>query len=865
MNVYYCRRTDDLLGSVRSTTFQKGRRAFALANAQAQYAPDRLCDVVHIALTLHLDLARKTLHGKCATTIRAISEAVSCLSLDAIDLHITQVLQADGKPLRFDYDGQKLLVYPDAPLHSNAETVVEIAYSVTKPRLGLYFIEPDAAYPDKPIQVWTQCQDEDARYWFPCFDAPNEKATSEITITVPQPYFVLSNGSLLSTHRDDPAGTITYHWLQDKPHATYLMTLVVGEFYEYAETVDGLPVQWYVAPGRQADGQRAFGDTPEMLRFFTSKIGMPYPWSKYAQVAVSDFVFGGMENTSATTQTDLTLHDARAHLDFSSNGLVAHELAHQWFGNLLTCKHWSHAWLNEGFATYFDALFHEHHQGTDEFRYLMHQNAKAYFREDAERYRRPIVTNVYQEPIDLFDHHLYEKGALVLHMLRYVLGDDLFWRAIRRYVSSNQHQVVETVDLERVIEAATGRNLQAFFTQWVHRAGHPEYQVEFAWDEASRMATVTVRQQQPTGTEHGVETPLFDMPVTLVFVLPTGEQRFSLRVHTPLHVFHLALPAKPHWMSFDPGNWILKKLQLKLPKDMLMAQLADDPDPLGRIYAAEALGEIGNLEAVTALQGALEHDAFWGVQAEIAAVLGKIHTPEALAALLANVHLPHSKARRAVVIALGEFQDDRAAAALGTVVTQSDASYFVEAEAAAALGKTRCHGSLAYLQQASQQPSWNEVIRGGVFRGLAELKDDRAIPLLIDFTTYGRPAQARYAAIRALGKLGGDKDPAPEAIVDTLTTLLDEEQFRTRMAVLDALEALNSPKTLATLQRLSARDLDGRVKRRLEEVITAIRSNRKQADDMQQLRDDVKALREENTTLRERLDRLEARSTPASP
>jgi aminopeptidase N len=864
MNLFYCRRLQDLSDRVRSATLRKGRRAFTLANAQPQYAPDRLYDVTHIALTLHLDLAQKTLSGKCATTIRAQSDTVSCIALDAVALHITQVRQADGKPLRFDYDGRKLQAYPQPPLRSNADMVLEVVYSVTKPRLGLYFIAPDAAYPDKPIQVWTQCQDEDARYWFPCFDAPNERATSEMTITVPQPYFALSNGTLLSTHPDDTAGTITYHWLQDKPHATYLMTLVVGAFHAHTETVDGLPVQWYVTPGREADGQRAFGDTPEMLRFFTDKIGVPYPWSKYAQIAVSDFVFGGMENTSATTQTDLTLHDARAHLDFSSNGLVAHELAHQWFGNLLTCKHWSHAWLNEGFATYFDALFHEHHRGPDEFRYLMHQNAKAYFREDAESYRRAIVTNVYQEPIDLFDHHLYEKGALVLHMLRYVLGDHLFWRAIRHYASTYQHQVVETVDLERAIEAATGRNLQAFFTQWVHRGGHPEYQVEFAWDEAAHMATVTVRQQQATGVEHGVETPLFDMPVTLLFALPEGEQRVSLRVHTPLHVFHVLLPAPPRWLSFDPGNWILKKLELKLPKDMLMAQLANDPAPMGRIYAAEALGEIGSLEAVQALQHALAHDAFWGVQAEVAAVLGQVHTPEALEALLANVHLPHPKARRAVVTALGAFQDERAATALANIVTQEDASYFVEAEAAAALGKTRGHKALPSLQHASQKASWNEVIRGGVCRGLAELKDDRAIPLLIDFTTYGRPAPVRYAAMRALGKLGGDKEPAPESIVDTLTTLLDEEQFRTRMAVLDALEALNSPKTLPALERLSTRDLDGRVKRRLEEVVTAVRSNRKQADDMQQLRDDVKALREENTTLRERLDRLEARATPSA-
>ncbi len=859
MNIWYCRRTEDFWGHTASVSSHKGRRAFALAEAQPHYAPDRTCDIVHIALTVQLDITQQTLRGTCATTVRAISEPVTSVALDAVDLHIAQVRQASGQPGQFDYDGQRLVVHLATPLHSGDDTTIAIDYSVTRPRLGLYFISPDAAYPAKPVQVWTQCQDEDARYWFPCFDAPNERATSEIAITVPQPYFALSNGRLLDTTRDAAAGTVTYHWVQEQPHATYLMTLVVGEFSEHTEMVGDLPVQWYVTPGREADGQRAFGDTPAMLRFFTDKIGVPYPWPKYAQIAVSDFVFGGMENTSATTQTDLTLHDERAHLDFSSNGLVAHELAHQWFGNLLTCKHWSHAWLNEGFATYFDALFHEHHKGQDEFRYLMYENARAYFQEDAERYRRPLVTNVYKEPIDLFDCHLYEKGALVLHMLRYVLGEDMFWRSMQQYVRANEHQVVETVDLERAIETATGRNMQAFFTQWVYQGGYPEYQVEFAWDEESRMATVTVRQQQQPGTEHGVETPLFDMPVSLCVALPDTTQHVPLRIKEALHVFHMPLAVKPQWVSFDPGNWILKKLHLKLPKDLLINQLAHDPDPMGRLYAAQALGELASLEAVQALRRALEHDTFWGVQAEIAAILGKIHTPEALEALLAAVALPHPKARRAVVTAMGEFKEPRAAHVLTTVLTQTDASYFVEAEAAAALGKTRADGVLPSLQEASQKGSWNEVIRNGVCRGLAEFKDDRAIPLLLDFTVYGRPPQARYAAIRALGKLGGEKDPAPDVIVDTLTALLDEEQFRTRMAVLDALTALNSPKTLPALERLQARDLDGRVKRRLAEVLEAIRSSRKQADDMQQLRDDVQTLREENKKLVERLDRLEAR------
>lgn len=864
MHHIYCRRLEDVLEEQHhQRTSQAERRLFALAAATPHYAPDRPCDIVHIALSLQLDIAQKTLSGTCATSVRAVRDGAARLSLDAVDLQLTRVACQDAS-LDYAYDGKRIDIDLPAPLQRGDETAIEIDYHVTKPRLGLYFIEPDAAYPDKPVQVWTQCQDEDARYWFPCLDAPNEKATTEIAITVPQPYFAFSNGELIAQTADDDAGTITYHWLQDQPHATYLMTLVVGEFHEQTDMVGNLPVQWYVTPGREDDGQRAFGDTPEMVRFFSDKLGVPYPWHKYAQIAVSDFTFGGMENTSATTQTDLTLHDERAHLDFSSNSLVAHELAHQWFGNLLTCKHWSHAWLNEGFATYFDALFLEHHKGVDEFRYAMYQNAKNYFREDATRYRRPIVTHVYSEPLDLFDRHLYEKGSLVLHMLRYELGDDLFWQAMHHYLQANRHQVVETVDLERAIEAAAGRNMQAFFRQWIYCGGYPEFEVEFTWDHDTNMATVTVLQQQTTGTEHGVETPLFDLPITLCFTLPDGEQQVTLRIHEQRHAMHVMLPAKPQRMRFDPGNWVLKKLTLKMPKDMLIAQLRHDPDPMGRIEAAIALGELGSLEAVESLRQALTQEAFWGVQAEIATVLGNIKTPEALDALIAHTGIAHPKARRAVVTALGESKEDHAATALREVLTQGDASYFVESEAAAALGKTRSADAFEPLQQATGTPSWNDVIRAGVFRGLAELKDDRAIPLLIDFTAYGQPTQARYTAIRALGQLGGEKDPAPDAIVDTLTRLLDEAIYRTRMAVLDALESLGSPKTLPALQQLQQQDVDGRIKRRAEEVTGSIRSARKQGDEIQQLRDDVDALQAENKKLLERLDRVEAQGKEAT-
>ena len=243
-------------------------------------------------------------------------------------------------------------------------------------------------------------------------------------------------------------------------------------------------MQYYGPRGRRADLERTLARTPAMLRFFNKVTGAKYPYPRYAQTFVADFIFGGMENISATTLTDTSLLDKRASLDADADGLLAHELAHQWFGDLLTCRDWSHGWLNEGFATYFEALFTESAKGIDEFRYELHSNTQIYMGEDGNRYRRPIVNNVYHEPIDLFDRHLYEKGSLVLHMIRTVLGDALWTKAIHHYVRKHRSTNVTTPDFQRAITEATGRNIDWLFDQYVYRGGHPALKVAFEWDDA---------------------------------------------------------------------------------------------------------------------------------------------------------------------------------------------------------------------------------------------------------------------------------------------------------------------------------------------------------------------------------------------
>ncbi|HEY0382991.1 MAG TPA: M1 family metallopeptidase, partial [Candidatus Elarobacter sp.] len=637
-------------------------RPFALPGARLQYGPDKAVDVLHIHLDLRPDLEKKRLDARCTTTVQAIEDGVARLVLDAVDLRVDAVRRdgAGGAPLAFRTTSATLEITVEPPLRRGEQLVFDVAYAVDNPRRGLYFIEHG------PKHAWTQGQDSDARFWFPCFDHPAEKQTTSAAITVPKGQFALGNGALVE--RVDSANETTFRYEQRIPHSAYLVTMVTGPFSEIAQAHDRLPAFYYTLPGREADGERAFGNTPQMIDVFERTIGVPYPYERYSQIAVADFLFGGMENTTATTQTDRVLHDERAHLDYSADYLASHELAHQWFGDLITCRDWSQAWLNEGFATYFESVWLEAHLGWDEYLYDVHTIVQRYLEEDGERYRRPIVCNFYRDAGELFDRHLYEKAGAVLHMLRGELGWERMKRALTRYVSDNAGRNVETIDLIRAIEAETGRNTRGFFAQWVERAGHPELDVAYRWDGERKTALVTIAQQQTVDDD--APAYAFDVEIGFVADLPApvatnfgpgplpGETRVRLRVERAPQVFAIPLEREPALVRVDPAAWILGAWTLSLGTDAHAAVVRGDPSPVARIRAAQALAKDERRAAREALAAALAHDPFYGVGVEVAAALGDSRAPSARAALLANTAHPHPKVRRAVAKALGAWRDD---------------------------------------------------------------------------------------------------------------------------------------------------------------------------------------------------------------
>jgi aminopeptidase N len=835
-------------------------REFAFPGTRPRFAPDRVVDIQHIALVLDVDPGKRTVSGTATLRAMVIAPDTKVVELDAVELTIDKV-SAGGKTAEFRYDGKRLRVELPGALAAGAELTLAVDYKGA-PRRGLYFISPDEGYPRKPVQVWTQGQDEDSRYWFPCFDAPSEKATSEVTVSVPSNMFALSNGTLVSDKTS--GGKRTLHWRLDVPHSCYLVTLAVGDFGTVETKWRDTPVVYYVERGREEAAERTLARTPQMLELFSQKFGVPYPYPRYAQVFVADFIFGGMENTSATTLTDTVLMDERAAIDYDIDALVAHELAHQWFGDLVTCRDWGEGWLNEGFATYSEYIWREHHEGRDAADLELEEWAEQYFGEDAGRYRRTIATKLYDEPIDIFDHHLYEKGGRVLHMLRNVLGDDAFYKTLAHYLGKHRHGLVESRDLARAVEDATGKVLDWFFSQWViDGAGHPELDINIRWDPDTQLATVAIEQTQKVEGR----TPEFRLPAKMRFRVRDKDVDVPIEIAERKHAFHLRLDAEPSQAIFDPGRVLLAARKIDKPEPVWINELASATLAIDRAAAAQALARRGGPATEQALMTALEQDKFWAVRGSAALALATIRTPTARDRLIKRLKAEvHPRARRIIARALGEFVLDPAAgAALAAVVDKGDASYFVEAEACLALGRTRTPRAGELLRHAATRESFTDVIRQHAYRGLAEARDDSALGLLAEGIKWGHPPQGRRAAAMALAQLmRGRRDREARDVRERIELLLVDRDFRVQAAALEALAIIGDAAAIPALRRMIDRELDGRLRRRGKEVIRDLGEGAPLAEDVRRLRDEVGELRAVAASLRERIELIEARHRPPS-
>src|ERR671933_96882 len=496
-----------------------GIKKFELPGSGTHYAPSLSFTISNMRLSVEPNFGSKTISCNQELKIIAIQD-IDEIVLDISELHIKSVFlvtyayatTADNnisftrKSLDFHNYDDKLHIELGKLITEGTIFHINIIYSA-KPRKGFYFVEPDEYYPNKNLQAWTQGETVESKYWFPCIDHPMVKFESEISVVVPMNFIAISNGILqgvkiqrqiqreANSRNNKYIKERIFTWIESIPHSAYLTSIVIGRFAEIRRTYNKeIKLLYYIPENKKNDAARSFEHTADMIEFFEQYFDTKYPYSKYSQVTVEDFMYGGMENASCTTLTIDTLHDKKAHLDFTSDHLVSHELAHQWFGDLVTCRDWQHIWLNEGFATYCEALYWEASRGTDEFQYYMMQTADDYFEEAGSRYVRPIVTKGYKHPDDLFDRHTYEKGGCILHMLRHHVGDRHFKRSLKTYLQRFANSTAETDDLRKVFELETGKSLQQFFDQWIFKEGHPELKIEFSVNES--LAKIKIEQTQ---------------------------------------------------------------------------------------------------------------------------------------------------------------------------------------------------------------------------------------------------------------------------------------------------------------------------------------------------------------------------------
>jgi len=658
-------------------------------------------DFIHYLIRLDIDIANKAFRGRMTATLEPLRDGLDTVVLDAEEFAVGRVRGRDDEPLLFDQSPGRLTVKLGRAFRHDQQFSFSVEYEGRDPKKGLRFY---GASPERPAMVASDSWPYGVRHWFPCYDYPNDKSTSEIIATVAAGNKVVANGRLLSETEDKAAGRVTWHWLQDKPHSTYLIFLAAGPYEVVEDRLGPVPISYWLYPRHAGLARRTYGKTPEMMAYFNALFDYEYPWDKYDQVEVP--FGGGAESTSATAMGERVAVDERAELDFPSLGIVSHELAHQWWGDLVTLRTWSEAWINESFGTYSDYLYLEHALGPDEGAVNLLNKKNAYLREARERYVRPIVFNRYESPPDVFDAHSYPKGACVLHMLRAILGDEAFFRTLSAFLHENEFQVVDTRDFMKTVKNVTGRNLDWFFEQWLFKPGHPVLRVDSEWEETSGIIRLRVKQVQDTAK--GI--PVYRLPVRIGLTTEKGTQVHEVWVEDEDEVFEFQTGIRPLLVRFDEGNVLLKELDFPRPTEELLFGLRED-DVIGRMDAASELVRCGKEPRVQeALKAAAKDDPFWSVRESAVQALGRFGDPSLIPFLRQKCVDMDPRVRTAALFFLGEFRQPGLAAFFIRHFWQ-ERSVLAQAEALKALGKTKAPSAAAFLKEAERMPSFRNILQ----------------------------------------------------------------------------------------------------------------------------------------------------------
>ena len=828
----------------------------AVARADRPYAPSRDYHLQNVRVSLHFDLDQRKLIGEVTHTLSALRDGVTHLDFDCAELTISSA-RVNGKNAPFDLRDDKLRVQLAQPAKSGEKFEVELKYE-GKPTSGLYFILPDKDDPGRAREIWTQGEAEDTHHYIPIYDYPNDRTTSEMILTVPADWLTVSNGKLLSV-QEAPNGQKTWTWRQSLPVSTYLISFVAGEYKEKKDTWRNIPITYNVPRGMEDTIDPTFSHTKEMLSFFSDRFGVAYPWDQYAQTAVHDFVASGMENVSATTLAARDILHAEFLLERPEavDSLISHEMTHQWFGDLVTCKDWTNTWLNEGFATFGATLWEEHYYGVDaaSYRYWREQNS---WMQSKDLYPVPIVTREINDSVE-YVGNVYDKAGWVIHMLREQMGDEAFFRALKHYLEANRLQNVVSADLAKAIEESSGSNFDQFFDQWIYGAGAPRFSVRSNYDEADKKVSISVKQTQKVEQHVG----LFHVPVEISITTSSGEKVFPIEVSKADETFFFPVDGPPLMVLFDKGDKILKSVDFqKAPEDWIR-QLRTAPDVPDRADAAQALGSLRDNEAAAnALGEAAVRDKFWGVREEALHSLGRISSPQARKQVLAALSNDQPWVRAVAVDQLGKFRGDEDIAKRLQAIYKDDKAYSVRSAALQSLASDKVPNAESVLEKALTIASPDDVLRSAALRAMGSLGDNSAVPALIEWSSPGKPSALRGVAIGSLGRV----DLKNHDITTRLISYLNEPSFDIRYASIFALGRRGDPTAVEPLEALlKTGQLSIGVPHALEDLIEQLKgkaAQQKGPSPADQKNDDAAAAASGNSqAVLDRLEHLEHQLT----
>lgn len=794
----------------------------APVHAQDLGRRERSFDVLHYRIDVRFDEAVRRVDGVTDITLVPLRSSIDSVVLDAVEMQVERVLRitasGDTTALRFRADSARLVITPPAPFRAGERHTLRVVSSCT-PRRGLYFIGPDASFPDDPRQIWTQGQGEDNRHWFPCYDFPNDKATSEVVMTLDTVLRAVSNG-VLRARRDNGDGTATWHWAQEQPHCSYLIMLAAGRYGVFEDQRLGVPIEsWHYLSDDTADVRRTYRDTGEMLAFFSEYTATPYPWPKYTQLPVRHFPYGGMENTSATVMADTRLVvDARAALDYDPQPLIAHELAHQWFGDDVTYIDWTHEWLNEGFATFFQQRWTAERNGRDDMIIQRANGIRNYLNWADKAGRIPIVGTQRGGA-----HNTYAKGAAVLHMLRDIIGEEEFRRVIRGWLARHAKGSVDTQDLIRLIEEVTGRTMTWFFKQWIYGAGYPEMRV--ARERVGDSLRLTIAQVQATDSLCGH----FRLPLVLRW--PSGE---TARVWIDGAETRVTLPV-PHGargassdgvLEFDPENVLCARITVDYTTDEYLGLLRTAGSPMQRIDAATALGaDIGEPRVRRALTAAAEGDPHREVRKSVATTLADLRLihgesgEETRVLFLRLLADPFAGVRATAVNGLNNFRDRALLPRFRHML--DDSSYYVEAAAMNAMLTVDSIGSRDVVAARLEKRSHGEVLALAALDWVQRYRLTDLLPGVRRLAAPGNEIVVRQRAFEVLLDLG----ESPATLHAMLVAWLGEPRPEIRAWAVSALVIFGSAEARRMLGDRLATERDPRVRAAMQALRRAADSN----------------------------------------